>query len=83
MSFLGNSELAVTKSVPQLDCSVAGSRDNLSIIGGEGDGENIVGVSNETTSSGTGRKLPESQSLVPRGRESVCTVGGDDLNKLS
>lgn len=38
-------------------------------------------MSDETSGGGTGGKLPEAESLVPGGRESVCTVRGDDLYK--
>jgi hypothetical protein len=55
----------------------------LSVVCGEGNGENVVGVSNKSTSSGTSGKLPKSESLVPRGREGVCTVRGNNLKKLS
>jgi hypothetical protein len=80
MSLLSDSELAVTKSVPKLDGSIAGSGDNLSVVGRERNGQNIVGVANKSSGGGTSRKLPEAESLVPRGRESVGTVGGDNLN---
>lgn len=50
----------------------------MSVIGGERDREDIVGVSNETAGGGTSGKLPEAEGLVPRGRESVSTVRGDD-----
>lgn len=79
VSFLSDSELAVTESVPELDGTIAGSGDNLSVVGGEGDGENIIGVSNEASGGGTGGKLPETKGLVPRSREGVCTIGGDHL----
>jgi len=75
MSLLGDSELAVTKSVPELDRAIAGSGDNLSVVGREGNGENVVGVTNKASCGGTGRELPEAESLVPRSRESVSTVG--------
>lgn len=78
MSLLSDSELAVTESVPELDCAIAGPRNDLSVVGGEGDGQNIVGVSNKSAGGGTGSKLPEAEGLVPGGRESVGTVGGDD-----
>ena len=80
MTLLGDGELAISQSVPQLDGAVAGSGDNLSVIGGEGNRENIVGVSNKSASGGTSRELPKAESLVPGGGESVGTVGGDDLN---
>ena len=34
--FFGDGKFAVTKSVPQLDRTIARSGDNLSVIGGEG-----------------------------------------------
>jgi len=81
VSLLSDGKLAVTESVPELDCSVAGSGDDLAVVGGEGDGKNIVSVADKASSGGTGRELPEAESLVPGSRESVCTVGGDDLYK--
>ena len=83
MAFLGDSELAVTKSVPELDCSIARSGDDLSVVSGEGNGQNIVGVANKASGGGTGGKLPKAESLVPRGRESIGTVGGDNLKSVS
>ena len=80
MTLLGDSELAVSQGVPQLDGAIARSGDNLSVIGREGNGENIVGVSNKSAGGGTSGKLPQAESLIPGGRESVGTVGGDDLN---
>jgi hypothetical protein len=54
VSLLSDGELAVTKSVPQLDCAIARAGNDLSIVGGEGNGENIIGVSNESAGGGTG-----------------------------
>jgi hypothetical protein len=82
VSLLADGELAVTQGVPQLNSSVAGSGDDLPVIGREGDGEDVVCVSNKSTSGGTGGKLPESESLVPRCREGICTVGGNNLKKF-
>ncbi len=80
MSLLGDSELAVTESVPELDSSVAGSGNDLSVVGGEGDRENVVGMSDEASGGGSGRELPKSKSLVPGSGKSVGTVRGDDLD---
>ena len=79
MSLLSDSELAVTESVPELDGTIARSRNDLSVVGGEGNGENIIGVSNKSSSGRSGRELPKAKSLVPGGRESVSTVRGDNL----
>lgn len=79
VSLLGDGELAITESVPELDGAVAGTGDDLSVVGRKGDGENIIGVSNEASGGGSGREFPETESLIPGSRESVCAVGGDDL----
>ena len=79
MALVGDGELAVTEGVPQLDGSVTGAGDNLTVVGGERDGENIVGVADESAGGGSGSELPETESLVPRGGESVSTVRGDNL----
>lgn len=83
VSLLVDGELAVTESVPQLDASVARSGDDLSVIGREGNGEDVVGVSDETAGGGTGGELPETEGLVPRSREGVGTVRRDDLERIS
>lgn len=74
MALVGDGVLAVTESVPELDRPVAGSGNDLSVIGGEGDGEDIVGVTNEAASGVSGGELPQTESLVPGGRQSVGTV---------
>lgn len=79
VSLLGDGELAVTEGVPQLNCTVAGSGNNLSVIGREGNGENVVVVSNKSAGGGSSGKLPEAESLVPGCGKSVSTVGGDHL----
>jgi hypothetical protein len=53
VTLLGDGELAVSEGVPELDGSVSGARNDLSIIGGEGNGENVIGVANESSSGGT------------------------------
>ena len=78
VTVLGDVELAFSKGVPKLDGSISGSRDDLSVIGGEGDGEDVGGVTDESTSRQSGVEIPKSKSLVPRGGEGELTVGGDD-----
>jgi len=78
VALVGDGEFAVSQSVPQLDGSVSGARNDLSVIGGEGNGEDVVGMADERSGGVAGGQLPQSQSLVPRGRKSVSTIGGDD-----
>ena len=69
--------LALTEGVPELDSAIAGAGDDLSVVGGEGDGENILGVANEAASALAGLDLPEAESAVPRAREGELAIGGD------
>lgn len=77
VALVGDGVLAVTKGVPQLDGAVTRTGDDLAVVGGEGDGEDVVGVSDETAGGLAGGQLPQAQSLVPRRGQSVGTVGGD------
>ena len=79
VALLGNGVLAVAEGVPQLDSSVARAGDDLSVVRGEGDGEDVVGVANEAAGGRAGRELPQAEGLVPGRGESVCAVRGDDL----
>jgi len=48
------SELIVGQSVPELDSLVGSGGDDLSVVRGEGDSENFLGVSVELLSGYTG-----------------------------
>lgn len=78
VALVGNGVLAVTKGVPELDGLVAGSGDDLAVIGGERDGEDVVGVSDEAAGGLAGGELPEAESLIPGRGKSVGAVGGDN-----
>jgi len=60
-----NGVLALSKSVPKLDGLITRSRNDLTIVYGEGNGENILGVSNETTGSLSTVDLPKTEGSVP------------------
>lgn len=77
MALVGDGVLAVTKSVPQLDGAVARAGNDLAVVGGEGDGEDVVGVADETAGSLAGGQLPQAQGLVPGRRQSVGAIRGD------
>lgn len=79
VALVGDGELAVTKGVPELDGAVARTGNDLSVIGGERDGKDVVGVTDEPSRGRAGSKLPKSESLVPRSGQSIGAVGGDDL----
>lgn len=79
MALVGDGVLAVSQGVPELDGAVTGSGNDLAVVGGEGNGEDIVGVADECPGGLTGGELPQAERLVPRGGQSVGTVGGDNL----
>jgi hypothetical protein len=79
MALVGNGILAVAESVPELDGAITRTRDDLTVVGGEGYGENVVGVADKATRGDASRELPEAKSLVPGRGEGVCTIGRDDL----
>lgn len=71
-------ELALSEGVPELDGAVAGSRDDLTVVGRERNREDVRGVTDETTGGKSRVEVPKTESLVPRRRESELTVGRDD-----
>lgn len=79
MTLVGDGVLAVTEGVPKLDRSVTGAGNDLAVVGGEGNGEDIVGVANEAAGGVASGELPEAEGLVPGRGKSVGTIGGDNL----
>ena len=73
-----NGVLAFTEGVPKLDGLVTRSRNDLTVVHAEGNGENILGVSYETTSGASRVDLPETKGAVPRSGEGELSIGGDD-----
>lgn len=73
-----NSVLALAEGVPQLDRLVAGGGDDLAIINGECDGEDVLGVSDEAAGGGAGLEVPEAELAVPRAGQGELAVGGED-----
>jgi len=57
--------LANTQSVPQFDGAITGSGDNLTVVSGESDGENVLGVTNESSGGVTRGEIPKSEGTVP------------------
>lgn len=54
------------------------TRDNLTVIYGESDGEDVFFVSNEPASGLSRSNIPKAQLGVPTGRKGKGTIGGDD-----
>ena len=75
LAFSGsNGVLAFSESVPELDGLVARSRDNLTIVHRKGNTENILFVSDETTSRLSRVDFPKTKSTIPRSAQGKLTV---------
>ena len=74
MTFIGDGEFAVTQCIPQLNGAIARTRDDLTVIGGEGDGKDIVGVADEAAGRYTRGEFPQTERFIPGGGEGICTV---------
>ena len=77
MSLVLDVELALSERVPELDGSVSGSRNDLSVVGRERDREDVGGVSDESSGGESRVEVPKSEGVVPRRRESELAVGRD------
>lgn len=69
---------AFSEGIPELDRSVAGGGDDLSVVGGKSDTEDILGVPDEASGGDSDIKIPEAQGRIPGARQSELAVGGDD-----
>jgi len=50
---------------------------HLAVVAGEGDGENVLGVTNEAAGGGPSGEVPEAELAIPRAGEAELTVGRD------
>ena len=72
-----NGVLALSQGVPELDSAIARSGDDLTVVYGEGDGENVLGVAEETAGGGTGVDVPKTESAVPRAGKAELAIRRD------
>jgi hypothetical protein len=78
VALLDNGELALTKGVPQLHRLVARTRHDLTVIGREGNRQNVLGVAHEATGAATVVDVPQTKGSIPRSGQSELTIGRDD-----
>jgi len=69
-----NSVFAFGTGVPDFDIVVGTSSNDLSVINGKGNGENLFGVTNKLANGFAGGNVPEADSSIPGGRESKTRV---------
>jgi len=65
VSLILNGVLALSEGIPEFDSLVSRSRNDLSVISGESNAQNILSVSNESSSSEARVEIPESKGSVP------------------
>lgn len=58
MTFIFDITLALSKSIPEFDCLITGTRDNPSVVSAKANGEDIGSVSNKATGCQTGVQVP-------------------------
>lgn len=69
--------LAVSQGVPELDFLVGARGDDLTVVRGEGDGEDFLLMSDELTDSLAGLDIPETEGLVPGRGDAIVTIQGE------
>ena len=74
---LVNGELADTVDVPNLEVLVNGTGGNLSVVWGESNREDVLGVTNEGLSGLSSLEVPESDSSIPGGGKAESAILGD------
>ena len=75
---LGDGVLALADGVPELDGLIARAGHNLPVIDGEGHGQHVLAVSQETTGGRPGVDVPETEGAVPRAGQAELSVARDD-----
>jgi len=73
-----NGVFAFSKGVPELDGLITCSGNDLTVVYGESNREDILGVSNETTSGLSRVDLPKTKGSIPGSRKTELSIGGDD-----
>jgi len=73
-----NCVLAFAEGVPQLDGAITGRGHDLAVVGGEGDGEDVLLVADEAAGSFARGEIPETEIAVPGPRERELAVGAED-----
>lgn len=56
---------ALSEGVPEFDCSVTRTGNDLSVISTEADGQDIGSVSHESAGGNTGVEVPKTEGVVP------------------
>lgn len=78
MTIILNVVLALAKGVPELDCPVARTGNDLPVIRAKANGQHIGGMANKAARGNTCVEVPKAEGVVPGGRECELAVRRDD-----
>lgn len=78
VTILLNIVFAFTEGIPEFDGPVAGAGDNLPVVRAEADGQDVGGVANEAAGGEAGVEVPETEGVVPGGRECELAIRRDN-----
>jgi len=78
VSILSDGVLALAKSVPQLDGAVTRARHDLTVVGREGNAQDVLLVVIELSGGLALGQIPQAKSAVPGARQAKLTVRGDN-----
>jgi len=70
--------LHLAEGIPELDGAVTASRDDLSIVTGESDRQNVLSVADESADAVAISDVPKTEGAVPGGGDSALGIGGED-----
>ena len=77
MLVLVDRELALRASVPNLNITIGRAGDDLTIVSGKSDGENVSLVADQLGDSAASGDVPETHGTIPRGGEGETRVTGE------
>lgn len=77
VALISDGVFAFSEGVPELDGLVAGGGDDLPVVSGEGNAQDIPSVSDEAAGGDSAVEVPKAEGLVPGGGKTELTVGGD------
>jgi len=69
--------LLLSKDVPETSGVVAGAREDLTVVAGEGNRENVLVVADETTDGNTLLEVPETEAAIPGSSHRIAAVVGE------
>jgi len=70
--------LHLAEGIPELDGAVTASRDDLSVVTGESDRQNVFSVADESADAVAISDVPKAEGAVPGGGDSALGIGGED-----